>query len=225
MGGKHFISAIKTWQLLLVFFLLCFVSATLLRFDHIKMAELRDAVLMADEQGDSAQLAENLNKLRNFTFSHIVINVVEENGLNKLEFGTGVFYLEQSYIRDASSALDAAAELEIDDSNPNGNIYALASAVCRPRAIASGWSWNSSEYISCFSEELAKYPADSNSNGSISVALPSPELYRREFSSPIWVFSASGVAILLTIIIGVVIFIRFFIWLILEITLSITKKL
>ena len=38
---------IKTWQLILVLVPLLFLDATLLRLDHIKMTELRDAVLAA----------------------------------------------------------------------------------------------------------------------------------------------------------------------------------
>ena len=224
MGGKKIKSRIKTWQLLLIFVLLCFFSATLLRLNHVRMSELRGEVLSADEAGNDELLAEKLNELKSFTSHHIVVNVIEENGANVIKFGTGVFYLEQSYLRAASTALDAAANLEIDDSNPNGNIYAAASAVCRPRAIANGWAWNNPNYLACFTEELSKYPADSLTDGTVTVEIPSTELYRREFSSPVWTFSLSGVVILITLALGVVIFIRFLIWLILEITLSLLKK-
>ena len=45
------------------------------------------------------------------------------------------------------------------DNNPNGNIYGLAGEVCRPIAIANGWSWNSAGYINCMMSEIQKYPA------------------------------------------------------------------
>lgn len=215
---------VKNWQLLLIFILLLFVSATLLRFDHIKMTKLRDAVLVADKEGNSEALAEDLTKLQKFTLNHIVVNVVDENGVRKLEFGTGVFYLENSYLRDATAAINRAAEAEIDDSNPNGNIYAAASAVCRPRAIANGWAWNSSEYLSCFTDELAKYPATATTDGTVAASIPSTDLYRREFVSPIWAPCLSGFVIIITLILGVVIFIRFLIWACLEITLIIMKN-
>ena len=43
---------IKTWQLLLILIPFLFLDATLLRMDHIRMTELRDAVLAADEAED-----------------------------------------------------------------------------------------------------------------------------------------------------------------------------
>ena len=151
-------------------------------------------------------------------------NVVDDNGQKKLEFGTGVFYLEQSYLRAASTALKEASEREIDDANPNGNIYSAVSAICRPLAIANGWAWNSPAHIQCWQEELAKYPASSLKEDVTIASIPSTELYRREYVSPVWTPSLSGFVILFTAIIGVVIFIRFLIWMCLEITLSLMKK-
>ena len=214
----------RTWQLFLIFILLVFASATLLRLDHIKMASLRDAVLSADASGDADALASSLSELKAFTTSHVVVNIVEGNGLQRIKFGTGVFYLEQSYLRDVSAALEAASEIEIDDSNPYGNVYALASAVCRPRAITNGWAWNSPEHIACYQEELAKYPAESYSENVITVSIPSTELYRREYVSPVWAPTVAGFIALITAVLGVVIFIRLLIWIILEITLSFIKS-
>lgn len=234
MGGKRIkhltiklkkLRAVKTWQLLLIFILLLFVSATLLRLDHIKMTNLRSAVLNADKEGNEIILADTLNQLKNFTVSHTVVNIVDDNGNKKLEFGTGVFYLEQSYLTAASEIIQKASEAEIDDNNPNGNVYALASAVCRPLAIANGWSWNSPEHIACWQTELAKYPTASTDDKTIIHAtLPSTELYRREYVSPVWTPSLSGFVILVTLLLGVVIFIRLLIWICLEIALIIMKN-
>ena len=114
---------IKTWVLLILLIAMCFVDATLLRLNHIHMAELRDAVIAADKSGDTAAISTSLEELRNYTFSHIVINIVEENGQQRITFGTGPFYLENQYNRDAYEAIDAAqAALE----NVNGDVYQLA---------------------------------------------------------------------------------------------------
>lgn len=233
MGGKGTkriksllgkVRAVKTWQLFLVFVLLLFVCATLLRIDHVKMTELRSAVIEADESGNEFELADSLNKLKDFTTNNIVVNIIDNNGLKKIEFGTGVFYLEKSYARQATALLEAASDEEIDDSNPHGNIYADVSATCKGLALAYGWSWNTPAYIECWQEELAKFPESELEEGVIKVELPSTELFRREFSSPIWAPSAAGFVVLVTAILGVVIFIRFLIWCILEITLIIIKK-
>jgi len=217
---------LKTWQLLLVFVPLVFLLATLLRLDHLKMASLRSEVLKLDEEGNEEELVKKLNELKSFTTENIIINITEKNGLMKVSFGTGPFYLENSYLKAAGEAIKKAEETAVvDDSNPNGNIYAAASAVCRPKAIRGGWTWNSQEYISCFTEELAKYPASENSNDTFLADIPSTELFRYEFASPLWAPTLSGLVILVLLILTVVIFIRFLIWLILEISLTLIKNL
>ena len=233
MGGKRIksvkrllghVKAIRTWQLFLILILLVFASATLLRLDHIKMTELRDTVLEMDKEGNDEELAAALNKLQDFTLNHIVVNIIDENGLKKIEFGTGVFYLEQSYLRAAAKVMQEVSEMEVDDSNPNGNIYGIVSSVCRARALANGWNWDNPNYINCFIEELAKYPVQSEESGTVSALIPSTELYRREFVSPVWTPSLSGFIILLVFVLSVVIFIRVLIWIVLEITLIILRK-
>ena len=226
MGRKKKSLSLKAWQLLLILVPLLFLSATLLRLDHLKMTSLRSEVLELDKKGNEEELVKKLNELKSFTSKNIVINIIEKNGLSKISFGTGPFYLENSYIKAAAEAIKKAEETAtVDDSNPNGNIYAKASAVCRPLAIKNGWTWNSSEYISCFTEELGKYPALENSNDTFRAEIPSTELFRYEFSSPVWAPTFSGLVILIILVLSVVIFIRFLIWLILEISLILLKKL
>ena len=56
---------LSSWKLLLVLVLLGFLAATFLRFDHIKMTELRDAVMAADEKDDDAEIYTSLVALKN----------------------------------------------------------------------------------------------------------------------------------------------------------------
>lgn len=94
MGGKksnrisgilrRSFKAIRTWQLFLILIPLVFFTATLLRFDHLKMVELRDAVLTADEVGNEEDLKQALTALRDFTYSHTVINITENNGIQMI---------------------------------------------------------------------------------------------------------------------------------------------
>ncbi len=226
VGRKKKSLKLKTWQLILILIPLLFLLATFLRLDHLKMVSLRSEVLELDKEGDEEKIVEKLNELKAFTTSNIIINITEKNGLSKVSFGTGAFYLENSYLKAAAVAIKKAEETAIvDDSNPNGNIYAKASAVCRPLAIKNGWTWDSSEYISCFTEELSKYPALENSNDVFLAEIPSTELFRYDFSSPVWAPTLSGFIILIILALSVVIFIRFLIWLILEISLILIKKL
>lgn len=230
MGGKLKRVKIKTWMLLVALIPLFAVDATLLRLNHIKMTELRDAVLAVDakiseneteaemEKTDK-ELEEALVKLKEFVFSHIVVNVVEENGIQRLTFGTGPFYLEHQYLRAANKALEEAEKNMASDNNPNGNIYGLAGEVCRPIAIANGWSWNSAGYINCMMSEIQKYPAADEIQDTIIAKLPSTELYRKNYASPIWAPTVTGFMILITLVVIVVIFIRFIIFIILRLSL------
>lgn len=210
---------IKTWQLLLILVPLFFIDATLLRLDHVRMTELRDAVLVADENEDDEAIMKALNELKNFVFSNIVVNVVEENGVQKVTFGTGPFYLEHQYIRAANAALKEAEEKLSNDTNPNGNIYAAASAVCQPQAIAGGWRWTDPRYINCMMTEINKYPAADEVQDQIIAGLPSTELYRKNYASPVWAPTLTGFCLLITAIIIVVIFIRMVIWVVLRLSL------
>lgn len=239
MGGKlkEFIRRrrwrvkIKTWVLILIVVILLPIDATLLRFDHIRMTELRDAVLAADakisnDESDEemAAMDEELNtaliKLKEFVFSNIVINIAEENGLQRVIFGTGPFYLEHQYLRAATRALSEAEKMAVaDDGNPYGNIYAAAGEYCRGQAYANGWSWNSAGYINCMVSEIQKYPASGELSDKIVAKLPSTELYRKNYASPVWVPTFTGFMILITLILIVVILIRFLIWVVLRLSL------
>lgn len=217
--GRLKFRKIKTWQLLLILIPLLFIDATLLRIDHVRMSELRSAVLSADEAENDEEIQKTLTDLKNFVFSNIVVNVIDDNGEQKLSFGTGPFYLEHQYIRDANAALAEAEARLSDDTNPNGNIYAMASAVCQPQAIANGWSWNDANFINCMVSEINKYPSADELQDRIIAALPSTELYRREYTSPIWAPTWSGFAILITLVIIVVILYRMIVWIILRLSL------
>ena len=217
--GRIKFHRLKTWQLILILIPLFFIDATLLRQDHVRMTELRSAVLAADESEDDEKTMEALEELKSYVFSNIVINVVDDNGLQRVTFGTGPFYLEHMYIRAANKALAEAEASLTGDSNPNGNIYALAADVCKPQALANGWTWSSPEYINCMVSEIQKYPAANEIQDTIIASLPSTELYRKNYASPLWAPTLTGFMILITLIIIVVIFIRGIVWVVLRLAL------
>lgn len=232
MGGKRAkikqalrsIFRVRTWKLVLILIPLLFLTATLLRFDHIGMVERRDRVLAADESGDEIEMVRALGDLQSYTVSHIVVNMVEENGVERLVFGTGPFYLEQQYIRKARAALqEAERSLQNASENPQGNVFAKAAEVCDARAREFGWGFNRA-YIDCMTSELAKYPEMEEIEDFETAMIPPTALFRIDFASPVWTWSWAGGAIVLCGLIIVVIFIRFVIWIILRITLFLTKK-
>lgn len=215
---------VKTWQLLVVLVLLLFIEATLLRFDHIKMTELKSEVAAADESGDDEAISASLQNLQDFVRTHTVINVIEKNGESLVSFGTGPIYLEHQYQRKASEAL-AKAEAEAgSDNNPNGNVFAKAMEVCKPLAIQYGWAWNSQGYLDCMTGEIAKYPTTDRIEDTFVASLPSTALFRYDFASPIWTPTLSGFVMIICLLLSVVIFIRFIIWCILRLALIFIKK-
>ena len=210
---------VKTWWLLIALVPLLALDAFLLRQNHIKMTELRDAVMAADAADDDAEIYTALVALKEFVFSDTVINIVEENGGQKITFGTGPFYLEHQYIRSANAALKEAEEHLKSDENPYGNIYGAAGEVCSQLAIANGWGYTNINFINCMLDEIAKYPSAEDLQTQVVASLPSTELFRHNYASPIWAPTFTGWMMVLTGLVIVVIIIRLIIWIVFRITL------
>ena len=224
---------IRTWQWLLILIPMLFVTATLMRFNHLTMYEMKEAVKAADaavaeaedKEAARTEVYARLAELRDYTTSHIVINVVENNGAQKITFGTGPIYLETLYQIDANAAVAEAQErLAVEgDENPNGNVFAKAMEVCKPLAIQNGWSWNSPGYLNCMTGEINKYPTSETLTSSLTAAVPSTALYRYDFSAPAWILSGTGIVMLFDILICLIIVVRITYWIFLRIALSILK--
>lgn len=175
---------VKTWQLLVLLLLMAFVSATFLRLNNIGMSERREAVMNADKAGDIFTTQNRLYDLQRYVTHH-------------MNTDTGPIYLEGQYRRDAQKLVDAAK-----GSNSSGpNINALAEAVCRPQYTT--WS---PAYVQCFADELAKYPPSPDPVQN--VTLPSPELYRYSFASPLWSADFAGWSLAICGVIIVIILAR-----------------
>ena len=200
----------STWKVLLVLILLCFVAATLLRIDHQEMDNLKTAVITADENGSDEEIAEALKKLQEFTHKHIIFNFIDENGTQKIVFGTGAFYLENQYNRKANEALKIAQEkINQEGGNMNEyNVHKKVAEVCDAQAIKYGWRYPNVNYINCFVNELAKYPEADQLAVSAEAKLPSTDLFRHDYASPMWYPCASGIVILICLLLIVVIIFR-----------------
>lgn len=175
---------VKTWQLLVLLILMCFVSATFLRLNNVGMSERRQAVLAADKVDDSLAFENRLFELQQYVSRH-------------MNTSTEAFYLEGHYKRD-SAKIFAEATAEAD---PSTNVNNKADAVCKPRYAV--WS---PAYVQCFADELAKYPP--SPDPAQNVSLPSTELYRHSFASPLWTPDFAGWSVLVCIVIIVMIALR-----------------
>ncbi len=219
---------ISTWKLVLVLILLVFLGATLLRFDHIKMSELRAEVLTADEQEDREKIISSLNELRNFTLKHIVFNILDDNGREHIIFGTGPFYLENLYIHDAKEAIkkqqEEIAKKGVTSQNPNGNIFAKVAKICDGKARTYGWPYYDKRYLNCYTTELAKYPSSTSLTTDLEAILPNTEEYRYDFASPIWYPCASGIVILIALILAIWIMGRFIFWIVTSVALFLLNR-
>ncbi len=176
---------IKTWQLVILFILSCFVSATFLRLNNIGMVERRTAVVSADDAGDKTATINRLYDLQRYVSAHM-----------NTDLGKGV-YLASSYKRDYQAAIDTAA----NDGNPNGNIYKKAQEVCAPQFTRYSYA-----YLQCTTGELAKYPAASNPESSVKA--PPLSNYLHDFVSPLWSPDFAGWSVLISIILALMIIVR-----------------
>lgn len=210
--------AVRTWQLIIILVPLLFLTATLLRFNHLRMSELRAAVFAADEAEDDEQIRTSLIALRDFVYSHTVVNVVESNGVQSIIFGTGPFYLEHQYLRAANAAIEQAKSELITDDNPHRDVYATIEATCQPQAV----SWNA--YLNCWTSEMEKYPVEIVPSTNIAAKVPSTELYRHNYASPLWSPTPAGFAMLASAIILIIIIVRFVIWCALKLALVFLQK-
>ena len=189
-GIRH-LQRVKTWQLVVLLILMSFVAATFLRLNNIGMIERRSAVLAADEHGDTEQLQKRVYDLQRYSSTH-------------MNASPGRIALSNQYDRDASK-IKAAAE-KAGDSNPNGNIYKKAAAVCDPIGQAQGWRWPDPRYTECVDKQLSKYP---EANGvTKTVQLPDPSLYYHNFVSPLWTPDFAGFSILVCVAILIIIITR-----------------
>ena len=181
--GIHWLQRIKTWQLLLVLIVMLLITATFLRLNNIGMIERRNAVISADKVGNSEVTQARLFDLQRYSASH-------------MNADSGVVYLVEQYDRDTKKAIAAASSADGGD-----NINAKADATCK--AQHAGYS---QAYVQCFAAELAKYPSGMNAPDKAS--LPSSELYRHSFSSPIWSPDFAGFGMVISIVITLVILAR-----------------
>lgn len=172
---------VRTWQLLIILVLSGFVSMTFLRLNNIGMAQRRESVLQADKDGRDGDLTSRMLELQHYVAGH-------------MNASTGPFYLEELYNREKQRAIEAA----VDDSNPNGNINALARAVCDPQ-----FTVYSPAYLQCFIDELNKYPSAPNPDEDVN--LPPPAAYRHSYASPLWSRDFAGFSVLITIVIALIV--------------------
>lgn len=148
------------------------------------MIERRTAVLLADKQGNEAALANNLFSLQRWSAAH-------------MNASTDIFYLEKGYER---AVKKITKETNTNDSK-TASIVKKADEVCKRQ-----YGGYSQAYVQCFVREQEKY--NSKNTKLATPELPSPALYRHEFTSPSWSPDFAGWSLVLCVVITVVIILR-----------------
>jgi hypothetical protein len=77
--------------------------------------------------------------------------------------------------------------------------------------------------LDCWTNKLAEYPASETMGTTEAVRVPSTSLFRYDYASPIWYPCASGILILIILILSLVIVVRFIIWLCIRIAIIFIK--
>lgn len=180
---------VKTWQLVIMLMIGVVLSASFLRLNNLEMMTLRDAVVEADKQGDTALIQKRLTELQHFVSGHM--NTSLGNGL----------YLEHKYNRDREAALAAAA----DSTNPNAAVYQQASVECRAR-FQGGVASFRNDYVTCVAERVRALGVGDDPTAGMN--LPKPEWYYYNFVSPLWSPDLAGFAVLICAIMASVIVLR-----------------
>ncbi len=178
-GLRHWLTRLrhaKIWQLTLILILFLFISATFLRLNNLGMVSLRQKVEQADKSSNSTTLKQSLIELQHYASSH-------------MNAYPGVIYLQESYNRDYTKALEAAA----NDRNPNSDVYQQASIACQNQ-FQGGYASFRNDYVACVAAAVSNLPSEQQEKAN----LPNPELYRYSFSSPLMSLDFAGLSVGIT---------------------------
>ena len=161
------------------------VSATLLRLNSLTMAELRRAVIAADEKGDTAAIQQTVNALGVYVGAHMNTDL------------QGGFYLSASYERARQAALQTVG----DASDPNSKLYQQASVQCQTERlkVAGG-------YVQCVLNKVSDLGGPSTLQSELK--LPRSETYKVNFVSPLWSYDLAGVGVAISVLIILIILAR-----------------
>lgn len=170
-----------------IFLVVFFGSITVwqLRANNLKMLELKQAVIKADEQGGDVESA--LNNLRLFVYGHM------NTRLRPVGSSEPPIQLINRY-----NQLVAAEQARIASiSASSSDLYQQAQAECNTPDVS----------LSMRNQCVKDYYVTHGGGGSY-VKLPPKELYTYDFASPKWSFDVAGISLVLAIISVVFLIIR-----------------
>lgn len=180
------VQLLKTWQLIVLLLLGILLSATFLRLNNLEMVERRSAVIAADEKGDKTAIHTSVVDLQRYVSRHMNTNL-----------GNG-FYLAKTYERDRDAALASANQ----STNPNSSVYQQASIECRDRFQGGRDSFRN-DYVQCVVDRVSALSPQTNAETALN--LPRADVYKINFSSPLWTADLAGLSVAFCLLITLVI--------------------
>ncbi|MFS8120209.1 MAG: hypothetical protein ACMG55_17240 [Microcoleus sp.] len=181
---RRTIRRLKLWQLIVIFILMGFVSATFLRLDNIGMLERRQAVTDADTLGDEAKIKTALTDLQNYVAHHM-----------NTDLGKGV-PLQASYSRAVDSVFNQTGDLD-----QKSKVYQEAAKEECQRLWKGGVASFRNDYVQCVVQKVSAQAPSAN----LGTKLPRADLYYFDYVSPRWSPDVAGLTVLLTGVVGVII--------------------
>jgi hypothetical protein len=187
------IRRLKVWQLLIILALFVVASAFLLRQNNLEMVRLRSLVEQADQQNGDVQKA--LLNLQHYMSGHM-----------NTSLGDGVA-LQYSYQRAYEAAVQAAA----NSSNPQAALYTQVELECRP-VFERTQSFPA--YTQCAHDRLAQLSPGQDALTALKA--PPAELYKVNYTSPLWSPDVAGFGVLLAVLTGLMLMSRLIAYLVLR---------
>lgn len=187
---RHWLKVIKkakTWQLIVILILCSFIAATFLRLNNLGMIERREAVYVADREGDPVKIKLKLVELQHYVSSHM-----------NTSLGKGVSLFE-SYNRDYKKAVESAATA----TNPNSSVYQQASIECQARFQGGAESFRN-DYVTCVQNAVS-----SLSEAQINAPqLPRGADYTYNFAPPLISLDLAGIFTVISVFLALFIILR-----------------
>jgi hypothetical protein len=178
---------LKLWQLIILFVLMGFVSATFLRLNNIGMLERRQAVTDADSSGDEAKLKTAIGDLQQYVTQHM-----------NTDLGKGV-PLQASYNRAVDKVFAQTGNLDA-----KSQVYQQAAKEECQQLWKGGVASFRNDYVQCVVQKVSAIAPSAN----LGDKLPRADLYYVDYVSPRWSPDFAGFTVLITGVIGLIILVR-----------------
>lgn len=156
-------------------------AATLLalRSNNQNMANLRQALINADETGDTGKVEIAAKNLQHYVAAH-------------MNTDTGRVALQTSYNQAANAAMEAARPAEVDTT-----VYQTATESCRSQLNSYGYR----AWANCVANAVGTTPS---TQATIEEVAPDPDLYYVDYAAPRWSSDVAGWSLVIALASGAI---------------------